>query len=352
MSGVSAVETPDSGMIRTMPRPHCPLCGGGGTSLYSGLRDALFGAPGAWRFVRCERQRCGLLWLDPQPLEADIGRAYSSYYTHKMLPADSVSGVRRAYRAIKDAYLARRYGYATRAPRQIQSLVALGLRLFPDRRQFIEGEVMHLSALPNGRMLDVGCGNGRFMMLMREHGWAVSGVDSDPAAIDSARRAGLDAALGDLHSCRFESDGFDAIAMRHVIEHVYDPVGVLRECRRVLKPGGRLAITTPNASSWGHAIFGSVWRGLEPPRHIQIFTPTALADAAGQAGFLALTLWTSARSRGIMAAESLRIAAASAGGGRRPVSLWTAGLWFRFIGGARLVAHPLSGEEIMLIATK
>src|SRR5690606_4600196 len=71
----------------------------------------------------------------------------------------------------------------------------------------------------------------------------------------------------------------------HVLEHVYDPSGLLSECYRLLKPGGHLRVVVPNPKSWGHKLFGSRWRGLEPPRHLHLFTPEALRMLSERAGF-------------------------------------------------------------------
>lgn len=73
--------------------------------------------------------------------------------------------------------------------------------------------------------------------------------------------------------------------MSHVIEHVPSPVELLAECRRILKKGGVLVALTPNADSATHKHYGRNWRGLETPRHFQIFTRNSLANIAGSAGF-------------------------------------------------------------------
>jgi SAM-dependent methyltransferase len=76
--------------------------------------------------------------------------------------------------------------------------------------------------------------------------------------------------------------------MSHVIEHVPDPVACLDKCRRLLKPGGRLVVSTPNIRSRGHLEFKQSWRGLEPPRHLQIFAPELLGECARRAGLKVL----------------------------------------------------------------
>src|SRR5207249_6934470 len=101
--------------------------------------------------------------------------------------------------------------------------------------------------------------------------------------------------LGPLASHQFASGSFDAIAMSHVIEHVHDPAGLLRECHRILRPGGLLSVVTPNWSSLGHRYFGRSWRGLEPPRHLQLYTLPTLVRELRQAGFVVETARTSVR---------------------------------------------------------
>src|SRR5208282_348249 len=108
----------------------------------------------------------------------------------------------------------------------------------------------------------------------------------DPQAVDAAWRKGLSVKLGRLAEQRYPDESFDLVLMSHVIEHLNDPLATLREIRRVLRPGGTLAVTTPNADSWGHRHFGPDWRGFEPPRHLRIFNGKALAALAGHAEFV------------------------------------------------------------------
>ena len=122
---------------------------------------------------------------------------------------------------------------------------------------------MALAGRAPGKLLDVGCGNGEFLAMMQQAGWDVSGVEPDPTAAQvSSERLNITVPTVDLEGASFPSKSFDAITLSHVLEHVYDPIGVLRECRRILKPAGHVVIVTPNIGSLGHARFGGNWRGL------------------------------------------------------------------------------------------
>lgn len=163
-------------------------------------------------------------------------------------------------------------------------------------REIIGGSVRWLEASEGGRLLDVGCGNGSFLDKMRQLGWEVAGVEPDGEAVAIAReRLGLEIFKGALDEARFPDESFDAITMNHVIEHVPDPIGLLKECYRIMKLNGRLTIIIPNITSFGHNKFGEHWRGLEVPRHLTLFSPAALQTCAESAGFTA-RVCTCARS--------------------------------------------------------
>jgi 2-polyprenyl-3-methyl-5-hydroxy-6-metoxy-1,4-benzoquinol methylase len=100
---------------------------------------------------------------------------------------------------------------------------------------------------------------------------------------------------GTLEEAEFPDEHFDTITMNHVIEHVPDPIKVLEECRRELKPGGRLVVVTPNIKCLGHYIFRENWRGLEVPRHLFLFSLPSLRACAEAAGLEASELRTTAR---------------------------------------------------------
>jgi len=278
------------GGIATRRSPSCYLCGNPGGQLYQDRADFVFEAPGLWDFRRCSNPGCGLIWMDPVPVPADIGKLYSNYYTHSDNHGVEVSQFREVLRFIRDCYFADRYGYEGLV-RPWHKPIGRVLYLFPSRRSNIDFDVMCLHACPGQRLLEIGCGSGAFLARMRRLGWDVCGLDTDPDAASWGRQAyGLNIGCSTLEQADFSADSFDVITMNHVIEHVHDPVALMTECHRILRPGGRLILTTPNANSWGHKIFARSWRGLEPPRHFMIFSLQTLEECTRRSNFRTVLL--------------------------------------------------------------
>jgi SAM-dependent methyltransferase len=123
---------------------------------------------------------------------------------------------------------------------------------------------------------------------MRDLGWAVTGVELDEPAAREAMQRGIDVFHGTLHEANLPADSFDVITLIQVIEHVPDPLRTVTECARLLKPGGQLVVITPNANSASHRVFGPYWRGLEPPRHLYILSPSSIRSLLQAAGLVSV----------------------------------------------------------------
>ncbi len=263
----------------------CPVCSNTVTkSLYSGLTDrVMFCAPGTWTIFRCNQ--CGAAYLNPRPSPESIGLAYQSYYTHtretndnhQQLPAGNLRY------ALRNGYLNSRYHYTLKPALRIGGVFAYA---FPTRRVREDRWVRHLEKKhPSPGLLDIGCADGSFLKRMGSLGWQVTGIDIDPQSIQIARKKGLQVYQGNLNSGFFPPDSFDAITLNHVLEHLYDPVDTLKICYQILRPGGVIWIATPNLDSYGHKRFGPAWLGLDPPRHLSLFTYKCLASLLKQCGF-------------------------------------------------------------------
>lgn len=103
--------------------------------------------------------------------------------------------------------------------------------------------------MPRGRLLDVGCATGAFLQLAQQNGWEVAGTEySQYAAAFAKNLLKTDIFCGHLADAKFEEASFDVVTFWHVLEHVNDPMGYLREAYRVLKPSGLLVIAVPNVN--------------------------------------------------------------------------------------------------------
>jgi len=178
-----------------------------------------------------------------------------------------------------------KFGQMGQRRRASAILTWLMLGPYPPSRAEAEFPMRYLPASQTGRVLEIGFGQGITLGHLRNLGWDAHGLEIDPVAVENARRKGLKVECGSLVDHTYPADHYDAVISNHVIEHVYDPRDLFSESRRILRPGGRFIAATPNANCLSRRIFGSAWRGLEPPRHLQIFTATALRALARLSGF-------------------------------------------------------------------
>jgi len=323
-----------------MRRGICSLCGTPGEILYERLRDRWFGVPGDWGYRRCPN--CGLVWLDPAPVEGEVARLYRDYFTHGAEALETVPQSSRNVKERLDSLVASLFFHATGVARIADAELS--------RR-----EMLYLDDVAPGRLLEVGCGDGRWLSLMREKGWEVEGQEIDPVAAQFVTASlGIKTHVGPLDTLRLPAETFDAILLSHVIEHVHDPVALLAICKKLLRDGGRLVVITPNVASFGHAVFGRSWRALDPPRHLYLFTLQTLRQVVATAGFSNLVSWTSPYMSYWIAVSSLR---------DRDVRLAEPrGLWrlicpmvfraYELRMHLQWIADSTAGEECVLVATR
>ena len=144
--------------------------------------------------------------------------------------------------------------------------------------------VSHAGNKPeDGRLLDVGCGDGSFMLAAQSAGWNVTGTELNP---HPARRLGLYvkksiAGIGDVAQ-------FDCITMWHTLEHFRDIKSTLTSLERLLAPKGRLIIAVPDNGSLQARLFGAKWLHLDVPRHLYHFDNLTLRACLDQTGFIPL----------------------------------------------------------------
>lgn len=243
------------------------------------VSDYLYGAPGFWALHECKH--CRTLQLQPIPSVDDIPKFYETYFTHNESATASgqdnspirsyiVRKVRAAYEDSGLFAIAGRTVIRFCAPRTAQALARSYGFMQPGNRPL--------------DILDFGCGDGDLICRLSRIGHRTIGLDFDQKALAVCRSRGLDVYEASKLE-HLESFRFDVVACMNVIEHVTDPDMLLQQLKRLLKPEGVLLIETPNAGSLLAHRLGAAWRGLETPRHLNIFSTQGLTSLLNRNGF-------------------------------------------------------------------
>jgi SAM-dependent methyltransferase len=127
-----------------------------------------------------------------------------------------------------------------------------------------------------GKLLDVGAATGFFLDIARSRGWETAGVEPSDHAAGLGRLKGLDVRTGTLDEFQAADHEFDVITMWDVLEHVPEPRQTLRQVHHLLKPGGIIAINTPDADSLWARMMGMRWHLIVPPEHLHLFGARSL----------------------------------------------------------------------------
>ena len=185
------------------------------------------------------------------------------------------------------------------------------------------------------RVLDIGCGSGRYLSEFRDAGWQVTGVDLSPPAIDFARnQLGLEVVAGDILTVDLPLESFDLVTMFEVIEHAIDPKAMVARCWSLLARGGAALIETPNYQGAGARVARANWAQLTPPLHLNFFTVGSLARVVRACGF------TVALTRTIPPQGISRLAR------------WPAPLRWLAMGAYRVAPRVGMGATVQILATK
>jgi SAM-dependent methyltransferase len=229
----------------------CPAC----RSEATGQAFATGGI--AWR--RC--RRCGSLF-DPDPPGADELR--SLYEGREYFVKESPEGAARHW-GYPDDYLAERGGAELKFDRVLAHLERY---------------------CKPGRLLDVGSGPGFLVAAAEQRGWKASGIDLNEWAVEYGRRLGIDLTVGDPTSLDVGDGELQAITMMDLIEHLPDPEAAVAEAARAIRPGGALAVLTPDAGSAVGRMLGGRWPELARPKeHTALFSVKGLSALLSRHGF-------------------------------------------------------------------
>jgi 2-polyprenyl-3-methyl-5-hydroxy-6-metoxy-1,4-benzoquinol methylase len=124
-----------------------------------------------------------------------------------------------------------------------------------------------------GNLLDIGAGTGDFLVVAKNNGWKITGIEpgEKPKAIAVNKGVSFANDLSEL-----ENNSFDIITMWHVLEHVPNLEFQIKELKRLLKPNGTILIAVPNFNSFDANYYGKFWAAFDVPRHLWHFSKTAI----------------------------------------------------------------------------
>lgn len=216
------------------------------------LHDDRYGYPGEFSLKRCSR--CKHSYLDCELSSTQLTELYTNYYPRKSLNLES-------YKPHKEEK-----GFFA----WFNGLNSSAFRWVPK----------------NVRVLDIGCGFGESLGYHGARGCVVYGVEADENIRRVIQRFGYKVHVGLFDADVYAEDFFDFITMDQVIEHVVDPCSTLSGIARILKSGGTVILSTPNASGWGAKLFGKRWINWHSPYHTQFFTQQSMELVALQAGLV------------------------------------------------------------------
>jgi SAM-dependent methyltransferase len=186
---------------------------------------------------------------------------------------------------------------------------------FEHRRRRLEERLANRTR----RILEIGCGDGNFLAVLRRAGWDVNGQEvSAGTAAMVERRHRIPMIAGPLEAVPSDRP-FPVVAAYHVFEHIYHPADWLRCVRDLIAPNGLLHLQVPNGASLTRRLSGDVWSALVFPQHVYFYDPVTLPALLSRFGFnvLTTTTWDPWHGPGTVTASVANMAARVLTG-RRP----------------------------------
>ncbi len=145
-----------------------------------------------------------------------------------------------------------------------------------------------LKKIPKGKILEIGCCSGEFLELLKKDSWDVEGLEISEKAAKRGLKKGIKIQGYDANKkLPFDDNVFDVVFAGELIEHTFDDIDFLKECKRIIKPNGRIIISTPNLISLKNRIlmlFGKDPRFAIADYHYHVYTPHLIKRAFKKAG--------------------------------------------------------------------
>ena len=221
------------------------------------LFDTRFGIATPYGIARCEN--CGLEQTIPRPIGEELKTLYETYYNFGGEEGEADSRYVQLRKQFQNSWLW-------------------------DFWLKIDGDISFHAVRGTGRMLDVGCNEGRGLIRYQSSGYSVEGLELNSKAADAARKKGF-VVHSDLVEQFEPAERYDVVVLSNVLEHSLNPAEMLTHVARGLNPGGEVWISCPNSQSWLRSIFGRFWINWHVPFHIVHFSPDTLRDVLKKSQF-------------------------------------------------------------------
>ena len=177
-------------------------------------------------------------------------------------------------------------GYYQRTQSRGRWLIDSVMAVFISYRIRLVKKLTRNASLKGMRLLDIGCGKGKFMVSAKREGAHVSGLEPTVRSFEFAKLALGDEVQNKMMSKELFSPGtFDVITMWHVFEHIPEPALMLEACAHVLRSDGMLVIAVPSYKGLIARIGGATWFNLDPPRHVIHYCASSLTRLLEKNGF-------------------------------------------------------------------
>lgn len=235
------VAAPESRAASRVGRPICPICA------CASCTPCFLAGP--HKMYRCAE--CRTAFVDPMPSAEYLADFYSNYHIGTGDEGNYVN---------EDKMIAHHAAQLAR--------------------------VMKFTNAKPGRLLDLGCGKGFFLKECAARGIDCRGIELSNTAAEFARKElKLDVVQGLIRDRKAELGLYDTVTMWGVIEHLPDPVSVLKDAFDVLRPGGRIFVQTGIGDDWFDRLLPGVNQWYDPPQHLFVFSAPGLSRALKEAGF-------------------------------------------------------------------
>ncbi len=247
-----------SGSLNAFPQEiSCPICKSLNLKYLFPGTDRLHCISGEFDIYSCIS--CGVLFTIPQLSGRDLKRFYpDDYYAYKTF----------RHRSLKEKLILILTNPLVFVDRSVEKLT--NLLLFPFKRKVI--------GYPGQKVLDVGCGAGEYLKLLRLKDCELFGIDYGKADEEGLAQVGIKYTNCELKDAPFTDQMFDVITMNHVFEHLDDPIFHAKKLYRMLMLGGILIVGVPNVASINRYIFGRLWMNFDIPRHLFHYTPKVISN--------------------------------------------------------------------------